>query len=108
MKSYLSSGNGAIRKDTRLPNISSVIPAFRTMYLPPHCRLPLYKGTPMRTKELHLNRPTQNLEQRRHRISDRLAPRISSQHSLQPPRDLRSRLDPYPRVLVAILAKQKE
>jgi hypothetical protein len=31
-----------------------------------------------------------------------------SQHALRPARDLRSRLDAHPRVLVAILAKQKE
>jgi hypothetical protein len=31
-----------------------------------------------------------------------------SQHTLRPARDLKSRLDAYPRVLVAILAKQKE
>ena len=37
------------------------------------------------------------------------APRDSvSQHTLRPARDLKSRLDAYPRVLVAILAKQKE
>jgi FkbM family methyltransferase len=31
-----------------------------------------------------------------------------SQHALRPARDMKSRLDAYPRVLVAILAKQKE
>ena len=38
----------------------------------------------------------------------RPADHFLSKHALYPARDLRSRLDAYPRVLVAILAKQKE
>ncbi len=60
--------------------------------------------------------PALETELRTPKSEDLPAPNLGSfgaedfvdQHSLRPARDVRSRLDAYPRVLIAILAKQKE